>query len=274
MTKIIVTGTSGFLGSRIVKFYKEKYEILTPTHSQMNITQADSVHKYFKLYQPDIVIHCAAIADTTACEKEPKISWTVNVTGTENIVKAAKEIGAKCICCSSDQVYCGSTKETANTEDDILTPYNIYGKEKAYAETSCLAIDDRSIHLRLAWMYDANDMQRNSFFKQIHDYIQNKTKLTLSPYDKRGITDVWEVVQNIEAAFALPGGIYNFGSPNNESTYQTAVQLFHKLHYDTELLCKLENANPRNISMSQKKLESYGIQFASTEEGLLRYLKK
>ena len=41
MKKIVVTGASGFLGSRIVTFFQEKYEILAPTHKEMDITKEE-----------------------------------------------------------------------------------------------------------------------------------------------------------------------------------------------------------------------------------------
>ena len=90
MKRMLITGASGFLGSRIAAYYKERYEIMAPTHSIMDITDEGSVFQYFLAYKPDIVVHCAAMSDVGACQREPERSWKVNVVGTENIVKAAK----------------------------------------------------------------------------------------------------------------------------------------------------------------------------------------
>ncbi len=269
MKKMLVTGASGFLGSRIAHYYKNKYEILAPTHSEMDITDGESVLQYFRLHKPSIIVHCAAIADTGICEKEPELSWKVNVTGTENIVKGAKTIDAVCLCCSSDQVYCGVAGTELNKEEAELNPTNVYGKEKLYAERSCLAIYDKSVHLRLAWMYDAKDEKRKDFIKQLK---MCKTKEVLfSPMDRRGITDVWEVVKNIEPSIKLPGGVYNFGSLNDKSTYETVINIFEKKGYDTSFVKMMENANPRNLTMCQEKLNGYGIEFSTTEDGVLKY---
>ena len=126
MKKLLITGATGFLGSRIAAYYKENYEIFAPTHSEMDITDEAGVLHYFKTYRPDIVIHCAAVADVGTCEKQQEHSWNVNVVGTENIVKGAKEISAKCICCSSDQVYCGIVRDEPNAEGSIINPTNLY----------------------------------------------------------------------------------------------------------------------------------------------------
>lgn len=273
MKKILVTGASGFVGSRIVQYYKEKYEILTPQHGEMDITEEESVLRYCREHKPDVVIHCAAVSDVGICEREPEYSRKVNVTGTENVVKAAKKVGAKCICCSSDQVYCGLSDETPHWEGQALSPTNIYGKEKAFAEKSCLALDENSVHLRLSWMYDAKEEKRMDFIKQIRSCAAGSKEYFFSPLDKRGITDVWEVVRNMEATFELPGGVYNFGSSNDRSTYETVIGIFEKKGYDTSLVKKLENANFRNLTMSQKKLNGYGICFSTTEEGVLKVWK-
>ena len=127
---MLITGASGFLGSRVAQYYKDKYEVLTPSHSEMDIADESSVMQYFKKARPDFIIHCAAISDVGRCEREPELSWNINVVGTENVVKAAKEISAKCVCCSSDQVYIGSMCIEAHQEDEVLAPTNVYGKEK------------------------------------------------------------------------------------------------------------------------------------------------
>lgn len=276
MKKLLVTGASGFLGSRIVEFYKEKYHILAPSHTEMDITQKENVNLYFAQNKPDIVIHCAAISDTAACENNPSLSWKTNVTGSETIAQIAKQHSAKCIFCSSDQVYCGSTRSDANIEDDTLSPYNVYGKDKLFTENSCLEIDENSVHLRLAWMFDGKatySYTRNDFMKQLKNCVKNSVELSLPINDKRGITDVWEVVENIEKTFLLPGGIYNFGSPNQKSTYETALSVLSTLHCDTSFLRSKAYDNARNLSMDQGKLNAYHIRFSSTEDALIQCLK-
>ena len=126
----------------------------------------------------------------------------------------------------------------------------------------------------LAWMYDATDELRNDFLKQVLNCSKGDGNIAFSANDKRGITDVWEVVKNIEKTFSLPGGVYNFGSPNDKTTYETVLRIFEKQNYDKSYIKKMEYPNPRNLTMSQEKLNRYGIYFSTTEEGILRALKK
>ena len=270
---MLITGATGFLGSRVACYYKEKYEVLTPSHSEMDIADEASVMTYFKENRPDVVIHCAAISDVGRCEREPVFSWSINVVGTENVVKAAKEVSAKCVCCSSDQVYFGSAETAAHKENEAIAPANVYGKEKAYAEESCLVIDADSVHLRLSWMYDAEDKKRMDFIKQLRACLYEEKEAFFSAKDKRGITDVWEVVRNIELALGLPGGIYNFGSPNDKSTYEMVMDICQSLGCETSYIREMENANFRNLTMAQEKLNRQGIFFQETEKGVLSCLK-
>lgn len=271
--KMLITGASGFLGSRVAQYYKDKYVVLIPGHSEMDIVDEASVMTYFKANRPDVVIHCAAISDVGRCEREPELSWSINVVGTENVVKAAKEISAKCVCCSSDQVYFGSMETDAHKENEATVPANVYGKEKEYAEKSCLAIDVNSVHLRLSWMYDAEDEKRMDFIKQLKACLYEKRETFFSAKDKRGITDVWEVVRNIELALELPGGIYNFGAPNDKSTYEMVMDICQSLGCESSYVREMENMNFRNLTMNQEKVKLFGIIFSETEDGVIRNLK-
>ena len=272
--KMLITGATGFLGNRVAQYYKDKYEVLTPSHSEMDIADETSVLDYFRDNRPDVVVHCAAISDVGRCEREPEFSWSINVIGTENVVKAAKEVSAKCVCCSSDQVYFGSAEKAAHKEDEAIAPANVYGKEKAYAEESCLVIDADSVHLRLSWMYDAEDKKRMDFIKQLRACLYEEKEAFFSAKDKRGITDVWEVVRNIELALGLPGGIYNFGSPNDKSTYEMVMDICQSLGCESSYIREMENANFRNLTMNQEKVKQFGITFAETEDGVIHNLKR
>lgn len=280
MKKLLVTGASGFLGSRIVEFYKETYEVYAPTHKEMDITKEDSVNHIFHQYKPEIVIHCAAISDVGRCEREPEQSWNINVNGSINIVKASKKVGAKCILCSSDQVYFGSLVKEAHKEEEEIYPFNLYGRQKLKVEQECRKIDSTCVLLRLSWMYDVKTVkegEHSDFFKSLLLQLKGTDKMRFPIYDRRGITDVNEVVQNLEKVFDIAGGVYNFGSPNEKNTFDTVYEVFQKLGLNTDRLEKNEEAfqtNPRNISMCQHKIEECGIVFLSTETGLLKNLRR
>ena len=76
-----------------------------------------------------------------------------------------------------------------------------------------------------------------------------------------------EVVRNLEQAFHLKGGVYNFGSTNDRNTYETVVELFRALGWDTARLrgdTESHALAPRNLTMDPGRLQGYGITFSPT----------
>lgn len=280
MKRMLVTGGTGFVGSKVAAFYRDKYEVLAPSHSEMDITNADAVEAYFAAHRPDVVIHCAAVADVGTCQREEEYSHSINVTGSENIAYAAAKTGAKCVMCSSDQVYCGSENMEPHREAEELAPTNVYGQQKLYSEKSCLQMNPDSVHLRLAWMYDPEDatyLNRGDFVRNLREGIQGKKELMFPVNDYRGITNVWEVVRNMEKMLGLPGGVYNFGSANDKSTYDLVVELFERLSIEGAKIQKNEapmGAGRRNLTMCQEKLNSHGIYFSATIDGVEQAMKE
>ena len=267
MKKMLVTGASGFLGSRVVKYFCDKFEICAPSHQEMDITDESSVKKAMECFRPDVVIHCAAMADVGQCQREPEESWKRNVDGSVNVTKAAAAVGAKCILCSSDQVY-------------FATPTNIYAKEKLAAEQEGLEANPDSVFLRLSWMYDpglTDTKVRSDFFTNMLTKLYTEEEMAFAVYDRRGITDVNEVVRNMEKTFTILGGIYDFGAPNDKSMYETAVALFAGLGLDTGRIKDNKESfcdSPRNMTMDQEKVNSLGIYFTDTVEALVQNFQK
>ena len=280
MKRLLITGASGFLGSRVALHFKEKYDVFTPSHSDMDITDTESVAAIFSKIMPDVVVHCAAISDTGLCEREPELCWSINVTGSVNVVKAAGEIGAKCILCSSDQVYFGSSLEGAHSEAELLTPCNVYGSDKLIAEQECLKINPDCVCLRLSWMYDTkmvNVGEHGNFMRTFMEKMELEEPFYYAIYDIRGISDVNEVICNLEKCFEMPGGVYNFGSSNDRNMYDTMIAVFSNLGLNKTRLGKNEEIfkdNPRNMSMSQRKINEHGITFSTTIENLTRHIEK
>lgn len=279
--RIIVTGASGFLGSRIAAHYQGRHDVFAPTHAQMDICDGESVRRYFEAAQPDAVVHCAAVSEVGACTREPERSRRINVDGSLNIAQAARRAGAKCVMCSSDQVYAASAVKTPHGEEECVLPAHAYGQQKRTMEEACLGAAPDSVMLRLSWMYDAQKrsaQERDSFITKLLADLRAHRALRFAVYDRRGITDVAEVVRNIERTFAFPGGVYNFGAYNDASMYHTMQDVLARVDWaEKPELLRDETAfagSPRNLCMDVKKAADLGAAFSTTADGITRALQE
>lgn len=284
MKKILITGASGFVGSRTVAALQGTHELITPCHSELDITSAEAVESFISRTQPDAILHLAALSNTGYCEEHPQESYLVNVISVENIAKAAARHGIKLVWFSSDQVYNGCTELGLLSEDTPLKPENHYGRHKLLAEKRALEICTDSVALRATWMYDSERpgmKTHRNFVLNFQEAIKNGTPLRVATREFRGITWIEDVVRNIQHTFDLPGGVYNFGAENHLNTYETAVEYarIQGLDPDTIAIPDTERfpEHIRNLSMLMQKAyeASEGkIRFMTTLEGLSAYISQ
>lgn len=280
MKKLLITGSTGFLGSRLALYYKDKYELLLPTHSQLNVSREEAVMAYMEQFQPDIVLHCAALSNNWYCEQHPDESHRVNVQGTVKIAKACKHIGAKLVFMSSDQVYNGTPVSGPLKEQDVFQPVNVYGRHKLEAEQRALRNNPMSVALRLTWMYDVpgSHMKLNSnILVNIQKALDEGTTIKAATHEYRGVTNVWEVVRNMEQTLELPGGIYNYGSGNSIDSYTLflkAANIMGTKEPSTFILPDEErfSEQTRNLTMDCSLINNFGIRFNDSVEGIEKAL--
>lgn len=276
MEKILITGSSGFLGSRLAFYLKNRYELLLPSHSELNVSREEAVRAYLEEHRPQAVIHCAALSNTGYCEQHPEESHRVNVQGTVRIAKACKLTGAKLVFMSSDQVYNGTPVLGPLKEEEMLQPVNHYGRHKLEAEQRTLWNLPESVGLRLTWMYDLPDsnMKLNSnLLVNLQKAFNEGNTIKAAIHEYRGVTNVWEVVKNIEKAVSLPGGIYNFGSGNTLNSHSLFLKAAHfmELNDPSDWIIPDEerfSEQPRNLTMDCSLIEKYGIHFNDSVEGI------
>lgn len=280
MKKLLITGSTGFLGSRLALYYKDKYELLLPTHSELNVSREEAVMAYMEQFQPDIVLHCAALSNTWYCEQHPDESHKVNVQGTVKIAKACKHIGAKLVFMSSDQVYNGTSVSGPLKEQDVFQPVNVYGRHKLEAEQRALRNNPMSVALRLTWMYDvpSSPMKLNSnILVNIQKALDEGTTIKAATHEYRGVTNVWEVVRNMEQTLELPGGIYNYGSGNHIDSYTLFLKVANIMgakEPSTFILPDEErfSEQTRNLTMDCSLINNFGIRFNDSVEGIEKAL--
>lgn len=276
--KLAVTGANGFLGSRILTYYREKYKterdnvVLGYTRTNLDITDKRQIFYVLEKDRPDFLVHTAAVSDIGICAKNPMVSEQINVEGVKNLADACVCLEIPLIFCSSDQVYMGSPEKEPHREtEQNLKPPTLYGQQKLRAEEYLLENHPNGIILRLSWMYALDTrfgLEHANLLSVLAQAIKTQQTVEYPVYDFRSLTSVWDVAKNIECLFHAEPGIYNFGSENNLSTYE-AVQILLRQNGAEYLLKKnLEAFSecPRNLRMNMDKTKAAGILFPTTEE--------
>jgi len=266
MEKIAITGSNGFLGSRFIDFYKDKYDIIPLSHNDLDIKNYERTIEAIKSVKPTYLIHTAAISDTGFCEKNPKSSYDVNVNGSINIAKAC------------DMMVYG-VNEDIGPYDEITVPItnNIYGKHKLEAEKALKGILEDAVILRITWLYSLPERNKslkpNIIWNVVKAALNNKP-VEFRTNEYRGITYVYDLINAFDKILQLPGGDYNAGSENNLNTYELGESILkemgleHRIH---ELLIKDTESfktKRRDLRICNKKLEKYDIYFDETEKSL------
>lgn len=177
--KILITGISGQLGSNLAYLLYDRLsghdiEILglyntNYAHSEcIKTIDTDNIFKQYKSknnrkFNPDLVIHCAALANVDVCETKPDLAFRSNVLFTKDVCTLFPN--SKVIYISTDNVYYGGNRLYA--ESDATISRNNYGMTKILGENIVRATCDDHLIIRTNIYGWDNRAKSNSFLERI-----------------------------------------------------------------------------------------------------------
>ena len=277
MNNILVTGSTGQLGSDVVKeLLKRGYSTLSPNRSELNLCSEDNIRNYILNSNCEAIVHCAAYTQVDKAEDEKDLCIKINATATKHIAKCAKILDIPMIYISTDYVFDG-TKDGKYTENDETNPLNIYGESKLAGEKYVQEILDKYYIVRTSWVFNINGKnfietmlrlsKANNQLSIVNDQIGSPT------YTKdlsRLLVDMLETSKY---------GLYHATNEGYCSWYEFANTIFKlaNINIDIKAINSNEYASrakrPMNSKLSKDKLIEYGFKpLPHWEDALKDYL--
>jgi dTDP-4-dehydrorhamnose reductase len=222
--KILITGSNGLLGQKLVYLLKSKSNIdcIATARGEnrinnkqgyifetLDLTNHENVISVINKYQPDCIIHTAAMTNVDECELKPDECRLNNITATANIVDACKGINTHLIYISTDFVFDGTAGPYS--EEDTPNPLSIYAKSKLDAEKIVSESGHPFSILRTMIVYGiTDDVQRSNIILWTKNSLEQGKDIRVISDQFRGPTLAEDLaLACYEAANRKATGIYH-----------------------------------------------------------------
>lgn len=234
---ILVTGATGRLGVALSSHLEARgHRVIRQSVQSASDLKADlslpESYGAFRKIKPTLVIHCAALTDVDACEKNPQLAEAINVRAVDLLNRWAMEnTKAHFVFISTDLLYDG---EGPHKEAQIA-PKNKYALTKAEAEK--LLNPERSTVLRTNFFGPASS--KPSLSDWIIQSIQEKKSISLWEDVYFSPLSLFSLSQAIEKVVEkkIPG-IFNLGSRDGLSKWSFGAAIAKELNLSMETVEK------------------------------------
>jgi dTDP-4-dehydrorhamnose reductase len=127
-------------------------QVLALDLPELDVTDAGAVERAIGQAKPDLVIHAAALTDTSLCEEDPALAMRVNAQGSLHVAEACRRVDAALVYVSTNEVFDGARSEPYG-ESDEPRPINAYGRSKLEGERFVQGTLPRHYIVRTSWLY-------------------------------------------------------------------------------------------------------------------------
>lgn len=288
MTKILITGGAGFIGSNFIKYMINKYseyeiinlDALTYCGNLENLKDIENKDNYTLIKgnicdkvivdelvsKTDYVINFAAESHVDRSIVDPEIFIKSNVLGTQILLNATKEHGVeKYIQISTDEVYGTLGKTGYFTENTPLQPNSPYSASKASADLVVRAYYetfDLPINItRCSNNYGPYQFPEKLIPLMISNALENK-KLPIYG-DGKNIRDWLHVYDHCSAIDLVLhegrlGEVYNIGGNNEKENIEIVKLILNELSRSESLIefVKDRLGHDRRYAIDSSKIQS------------------
>ena len=285
--KVIGTGLSGLVGSRIVELLGDKYKFVDfSLDSGVNILDKESLTAAFAKNSDAVaILHMAAFTDTNSAWEQrgdkSGICYQLNVEGTRNILELTKKNNQYFIYISTDFVFDGA-KTTPYTEDDIPNPIEWYGETKYLGEKVVTDSGYQSAIIRITYPYRSNFANKPDIIHKVLTKLQNGEVVKMFSDQICTYTFIDDIAYGIDKFFENKyTGTYHLVGSSSHSPYEMSKLVAQTFGFDQDLVqpssleefikSQPEGSRPwqKTLITSNQKVKDLGIQMKTLEEGLV-----
>ena len=209
------------------------------SRAELELTETSKVEARIHALKPDLLIHCAALSRTKACEQNPDEARRINVEVTAHLAQLSQDIPF--IFLSSGEVFDGKTGWYG--EEDEPNPINVYGQTKLEAEQAVLR-NPRHTVVRIVLTAGTSETGDRSFVEEMCRAAKAGKDVTLYADEFRCplpaaviARTVWELVDRKQP------GLYHLGGSERLSRWEIGETL---LPWCPELKGHLIKGSARN----------------------------
>ncbi|MCU0326998.1 MAG: NAD(P)-dependent oxidoreductase [Spirosomaceae bacterium] len=291
MKKILITGSNGLLGQKLVELLTQQPNIQTIAtargenrlpqkegyeYQQMDITDRQQVLDVIASVKPDVVIHTAAMTNVDQCEAEKDNCWKQNVNAVEYIVEACEKNNVFLCHVSTDFIFDGKAGPYDETAE--ANPLSFYGWSKYAAEKAVTNSNIRWAIARTVLVYGiAHDMSRTNIILWVKNSLEAGKNIKV-------VTDQWRTPTLAEdlakGCFLIADkeaeGIFNISGKDFLTPYEMAIMTADYFGLDKNLIAQADGSTftqpakrpPRTGFVLDKPREVLGYEPVSFNEGI------
>lgn len=253
--KILITGANGLLGQKLITQLVEgdEFQVLASgrggcrlpgdgfEYITLDIEEKEEVDQVFDEYQPDIVIHGAAMTQVDDCELNQEACYRANVTATENLIQASERHNSHFIFVSTDFIFSGDKGPLDELEKP--SPVNYYGETKLIGEQILQKSKLNWAIARTVLVYGiAHDMSRSNIILWVKKSLEMGKQLNVVDDQFRTPTLAEDLAAGcILIAKQKAEGIYNISGEDFLTPYEMAMMTAEYFGLDQSLITRSDS---------------------------------
>lgn len=274
MKKLLITGTSGFLGWNLCQLAQAEWqvfgtycahEITIPGCQLLPVDLMDfpALKSLFNEIGPDAVIHAAAQSQPNVCQTSPEESYKINVTAARDLAGLCGDAEIPCVFTSTDLVFDGLNPPYSET--DAVCPVSRYGEQKVQAEVEMRDRNPRTIVCRMPLMFGEGGPVAQSFLQPMLQTLRSGQELALFTDEFRTPVSGKTAAQGLLLALQQNENLLHLGGKERVSRYGFFEQVMEVLEVKQGRIkpcrqqdVKMSAPRPPDVSLDSSKAFSLG----------------